>query len=365
MKKQFGLVLAAALLVGSVAGCSSKPVETATETTTTGETTTAAESTTTEETTTAAVPAAGGLKLGMSVSTSLGSSKDAGDKDGNAQSDAYVAAVILDSEGKIVSCSIDTAQNKMGFTKDGKVVITEEFKSKKELKEEYNMKPASAIGKEWYEQMASFEEYVIGKTIEEVKSIAVDEDTKPTDADLSASVSMKIGNYIEVLSDAAANAKELGTQAGDKLGIGAITNMDHSSKDVADGKDGLCQSDTTFAVVTVGADGKTTAVLLDSVQGKIKFDATGKITSDIEAAVKSKKQLGDEYGMKPASPIGKEWFEQNEALELYATGKTSDEITGIKIDEDFKPTEADLTASVTMAIGDLQGAIVKAIANAK
>ena len=364
MKKQLGLVLAAALLAGSVVGCSSKPAETTAAPTTTAETTTAA--TTAEETTAAesTATAEGGLKLGMSVITTLDSSKDAGEKDGNAQVDAVGVAVVVDSEGKIVSCVIDTAQNKMGFTKEGKIVPKEEFKSKKEMKDEYNMKAASAIGKEWYEQAEALEQYVVGKTVDEVKGIALDEDTKPTDADLAAGCSMKIGSYIDGIAAAVDSAKELGTQPGDKLGFAVVTDMLHSSKDAGE-KDGLAQSDSTFAAVTVDAEGKTTAVVLDCVQGKVNFDATGVITSDLTVSVKTKKQLGADYGMKAASPIGKEWDEQNAALEVYATGKTADEISGIAIDEDTKTTDADLAASCTMSIGDLQKAIVKAINNAK
>lgn len=363
MKKQLGFVFAAALFAGSVVGCSSQTAAPTSAPTTTAETTTAAvtEAPTTAETTAAAK---GGLKLGMSVITTLDSSKDAGEKDGNAQVDAVGVAVVVDSEGKIVSCVIDTAQNKMGFTKEGKIVPNETFKSKKELKEEYNMKPASAIGKEWYEQAEALEQYVVGKTAAEVKGIALDEDTKPTDADLAATCSMKIGSYIEGITAAVDAAKDLGTQPGDKLGFAVVTDMMYSSKDAGE-KDGLAQSDSTFAAVTVDAEGKTTAVAIDCVQGKINFDATGVITSDLTASVKTKKALGDEYGMKPASPIGKEWFEQNAALEAYATGKTAEEISGIAVDEDMKPTDADLTASCTMAIGELQSAIVKAINNAK
>lgn len=365
MKKQLGIVLAAALLAGSVVGCSSKPAET-TAAPTTAEATTAAP--TTEAATTAvpteAAKAEGGLKVGLSIVTSLDSSKDAGEKDGNAQADAVGVAVIVDADGKIVSCVIDTAQNKMGFTKEGKIVPTEEFKTKKELKDAYNMKAASAIGKEWYEQAEALEKYVIGKTADEVKGIAVDEDTKPTDADLAASCSMKIGTYMDAIVEATTNAQALGTKDGDKLGLGIVSDMLHSSKDAGE-KEGLAQSDITFAAVTVGADGKTTAVAIDCVQGKVKFDATGVIKSDLTEAVKTKKQLGDEYNMKPASPIGKEWFEQTAAFEAYTTGKAAADITGIAVNEEGKPTDADLTASCTMAIGDLQKSVVKAIESAK
>lgn len=353
MKKQFSVVLAAALVVGTLAGCSSKEATPA-ETTAATEATTAAGSTGT----------AGSLKTGMAVISSMESSKDAGEKDGNAQVDSVVVAVVLDTDGKIVNCMIDTAQNKMGFTAEGKVVMNDEFKSKKELKEEYGMKPASGIGKEWYEQATAMEQYVVGKTVEEVAGIAIDEDTKPTDTDLTATVTMKIGDYIEAIKQAADSAKEIGTQAGDKLGLGVVTDM-NKSKDASAEKNGQCQAYSSYVATTTGADGKITASIIDSTQGTVQFDTTGKITSDLTTGVKTKRQLGDEYGMKAASGIGKEWYEQATAMETYMVGKTADEVVGIAIDEDTKPTAADLTASVTISIGDYQTAVKKAAENAK
>lgn len=362
MKRQLGIVLTAVMVAGVFAGCSPKTEETTAAQTT--EATTAAQ--TTEETTEADQAEAGGYKTGFAVVSSMDSSKDAGDKDGNAQVDSVAAAVVLDEEGKIVSCVIDTAQTKMAFSKEGKVVtpLDTEFKTKRELGDEYNMKPASKIGKEWYEQADAMQAYVIGKTAEEVKGIAVDENTAATDADLSASVSIKLGDYIEAISKAAEGAKAIGTQEGDKLGLGIMTNME-KSKDAADGKDGQCQAYSTYTVVTTDADGKITASIIDCTQGTVTFDAEGKITSDLTAGVETKRELGDAYGMKAASKIGKEWYEQADAMEQYLIGKTAEEVAGIAVDEDMKATDADLSASVTISIGDFQAGIAKAIAGAK
>ena len=49
----------------------------------------------------------------MAIVSSMESSKDAGEKDGNAQVDSTVAAVVVDADGKIVKCVLDVAQNKM------------------------------------------------------------------------------------------------------------------------------------------------------------------------------------------------------------------------------------------------------------
>jgi len=306
----------------------------------------------------------GGLRMGLATVHSMAKSKDAGEKDGNAQVDSVVAAVIIDNEGRIVECKLDAAQNKMAFTAEGKVVMEDEFKTKRELGDEYNMKSASPIGKEWFEQADAFEEYVTGKTAKEIAGIAVDADTKPTDADLTSGVTVSIGNYQKAMIEAIKNAEEIGTQEGDHLGLAVITDMS-MSKDATADAEGQCQAYSTYMAVTVDADGKITASKIDSSQGTVKFDADGKITSDINSGVKTKRQLGDEYGMRKASAIGKEWFEQADAFEDYMLGKTADEIAGIAVDADTKPTDADLTSSVTMSIGRLQELAVKASADAQ
>ncbi|MCI8517341.1 MAG: hypothetical protein HFG75_10845 [Hungatella sp.] len=376
MRKQAGIIAASLMAAALAAGCGQKAAETSTTAavqttaapTTAQETkapeTTAAETTAAPETTDAAAETAEGYRTGLAIVSSMTGSKEAGEKDGTAQVDSVVAAVVVDEDGKIVSCYLDTAQNKMGFTAEGKAVMTEDFQTKKELGDKYGMKAASGIGKEWFEQVVALEEYVIGKTADEVAGIAVDESTKPTDVDLLAGVTIKIGSYKDAIVEAAENAQAVGTQPGDKLGLGIITDM-HKSKDAEADKDGQCQAYSTYVAVTTDSDGKITAALIDATQGTVKFDATGKITSDLTGGVKTKRQLGDDYGMRPASGIGKEWFEQAAAMEEYLIGKTADEVLGIAVDESEKPTDADLAAGVTISIGGYQTAAVKAVENAK
>ncbi|MCI9147260.1 MAG: hypothetical protein HFG73_03175 [Hungatella sp.] len=379
MKKQAGILLASMTAMALMTGCGQKEEPkpaAATEAQTTArqteaETTEAETEETTKEEAAAETEekkeetaGAGGCKTGLAIVSSMTSSKDAGDADGLAQVDSVAVAVVVDEEGKIVSCKLDTAQNKMGFTSEGKVVMKDDFQTKKELKEEYGMKAASGIGKEWYEQAQAMEAYVIGKTAQEVKGIAVDESSKATDADLVAGVTVKIGSYKEAIAEAAENAKAVGSNPGDKLGLGIITNM-NKSKDAAEDAEGQCQAYSTYVAVTTDADGKVTSCIIDSTQGTVKFDGEGKITSDLTAGVKTKKQLGDDYGMKGASGIGKEWYEQAAAMEDYIIGKTAQEVAGIAVDEDEKPVDADLLAGVTVSIGGYQTAAVKAMENAE
>lgn len=111
--------------------------------------------------------------LGLGIATSIGSSSDAtAEKDGKAQVDSAIVAVVVDANGVIVSCKIDAAQTKVGFNATGALTADKEaaIKSKKELLDEYNMRGASPIGKEWFEQIAALEDWLVGKTAADLKT---------------------------------------------------------------------------------------------------------------------------------------------------------------------------------------------------
>lgn len=307
----------------------------------------------------------GSLKTGLGIITSISSSADAADADGAAQADVTIAAVTVDADGKIVECAIDIAQTVINFSADGKITtdLATEYQTKQELGEEYGMKSASSIGKEWNEQADAFAAYCVGKTADEVTGIAVTEAGTAADEDLAASCTVHIGGLQAVVAKAVGNATEAGAQAGDKLGIGAVTSIANSTDASADAA-GVAQAYTTVSVVTVNADGVITSAAIDAVQANVNFDATGKITSDLTAEVASKDELGDAYGMKSASSIGKEWNEQAAAYAAYAVGKTADEVNATAVTEGV-PSDADLAASVTVHVTDFNTVITKAVDNAK
>lgn len=305
-------------------------------------------------------PADGAVKTGLAVVTSTARSADAGEKNGFELADSEVVAVTVDANGTIVDCAIDSAQTTIEFTKEGKLAtpVDSVFPSRQELGASYGMKAASGIGKEWNEQATALSNYVIGKTIDEVKGIAVTAEGAPADADLASSVTIGIAPYIEAIEKAVANAQDLGASATDKLGVGVSTNLGFSAD--AGEKDGLAEAYTYYTATTFSADGKITSCLIDASITDVTFDKTGKITSDINAAYKTKNELGAEYGMAKASSIGKEWNEQAAAFAKYVVGKTIDEVKNIAIDENGAPTDADLKASVTVHITDFTPIIEKA-----
>ena len=293
------------------------------------------------------------LKTGIGVVSSTDhSSKDAEDEDGLAQTDSTVAAVLVDDKGVIKQVSIDMVQTKINFSNTGEITTDPDatFQTKQELGFEYNMKDASPIGKEWFEQAEAFEKYITGKTLEEVKGIAL-EGGKATDEDLVSSVTISIGDLIAAVEKAVNNAKDLGAKESDKLGLGVVAAIGSKTANAEDG-DGVAQAYSHYAAVTLDKDGKITSSMIDASQSDVNFSKEGKLTKVGAAdAYQTKNELGDGYEMKEASSIGKEWFEQAEGFSKYITGKTIEEVKGISL-EGGKPTDEDLLSSVTIAISD-------------
>lgn len=360
MKKILALAMAAAISVFSFAGCGSPAASSSSAAPSSAPASSAPASSAA-----ASQPAASGVKTGLGVVSSVAESTPLKDGKASAVADVTAVAVTVGQDGKIVKCSIDGVRAAIPFSDKGKLLVpaTTAFQSKNELKEGYGVKKVSKIGKEWNEQAAAFAKYVVGKTADEVKGIAVNNQGQTTAPELTASVTIHVGDFITAVQKAVANAQDLGAGADDKLGLGVETTA-ASSADAGD-KDGVAMAYSYFTASTFAADGKITSCVIDAAQDKVTFDKTGKITSDVKAEQKSKNELGDAYGMKKASKIGKEWNEQAAAFAKYVTGKTADQVKGIAVSKEGKATDAELTASVTVHVTDFVTILDKAAANAQ
>lgn len=318
----------------------------------------------------------GTISTGLGIVTSIKSSKPAtAEAGGTAQVDSTIAVVSYDSAGKITKCTIDVAQTRVAFDAAGAVTsdLAATLKSKMELKDDYGMKKASEIGKEWYEQARSFADWTVGKTLAEVKGLKVKQVNEahpevPDIPELSSTVTINVGEYIKAIEKAMTNQPSTFSGSGYKTGVGVFTSIG-KSKSATDEAAGLAQVDSAIAAVTVDKNGKIVACVIDSAQTRVNFDTAGALTSDLNAAVKSKLELKDDYGMKKASGIGKEWHEQIQAFSQWSVGKTPADVTGLKtkqVDDAHPavPDIPDLTSSVTISVQDYTAALVKAAANA-
>jgi hypothetical protein len=249
------------------------------------------------------------VKTGLAVNTSISSSKDR--RGGRRRQRAGGFRRRRRHRGRKRqnrrACKLDTAQSKVAVTADGKIStpLDTEFKTKQERGTDYGMKGASGIGKEWYEQADAFAAYCVGKTVDQIKGIAVNEEGAPADAELASSVTMQVASYIDAVAKAVENARDLGAKASDTLGLGVSTSIAGSTEPTADAA-GNVQFYSHYTVTTLDKRGKITSCAIDASQTNIGFDTTGKITTDLASEFNTKNELGYDYNMKGVSGIGKE-----------------------------------------------------------
>jgi uncharacterized protein YuzE len=371
MKKNLTILLATIVSVGLFAGCSKK-VET--PKTTTPAPSTPAASTPAPSTPAASTPATsnGIVKIGMGHITSIEKSTDlTKDKDGKevtpiAQVDTIIAAVGFDKDGKVLKVTIDNAQTKVNLDKAGKITsdLKAEQKTKVELGDAYGLAKASAIKKEWFQQIAELEKWMIGKTVAEIKAMkTVKKDDAhpavPDIAELKTTVSVSVEGYIAAVEEASKNAVEVKAGA-TKVGLGHVVS-------IASSKDLLAQVDTTIAATAFDKDGKIVGIIIDGAQSKVQYK-DGKVTSDKKAAPQTKNELKDAYGMAKASAIKKEWYQQADALGKWMVGKTADEVKAMKtVDKNGAaiPDAADLKSSVTVGVQEFIASVTESFKNAK
>ena len=157
---------------------------------------------------------AASVKTGLGHNISIEKSADASaEAEGLAQVDTVMAAVTVDSANKILGVVIDTAQTKVNFDATGKITTdkAEEQKTKVELGFDYGMKKAGSA-REWFEQIAELEKWMVGKTIDEVKGMKVKakDDAHPAVpdvAELTSLVTISVEGYLEAVADAFDNKK--------------------------------------------------------------------------------------------------------------------------------------------------------------
>ena len=209
--KKFSLLLAMVMVVSLLAGCAGTPVVYYTNCTCpTGShevaPTEAAPVVTEPVQTEAPVVAEGAVKTGMFITSSISDSKNAtAEENGEVKYDLTIVAVNVDDNGVITDCVIDSIGTSVAFDATGAIVtdLTAPVQTKNELGENYGMVAWGGAIAEWDAQAASFASYITGKTAADVAGIAVNEKTAPTDADLAASVTIKIGGFQDLIAKAA------------------------------------------------------------------------------------------------------------------------------------------------------------------
>ncbi len=296
------------------------------------------------------------LGLGTVVSQTVGE---------NAQVDATFASVVLDAEGTIVAIDLDVAQSKCPKTEAG-AFTAEGFdnRTKTEKGPDYGMTVASPIGAEWDAQMAAFEAWALGKTVEYVTGVELVEhnghNVAMNETDLYAGCTMDITAFQAALADALNNTVEF-TADSFKLGLGVVTSC--AVKEATADAVGSIEMYTDYAAVVTAEDGTILAARLDAIQPKVVLNADN-TTAGIED-LRSKYTKKEDYGMTVASPIAAEWYTQADAYCAYVAGKTVADLEAIELVESnghlVALNEADLYAGCTMQVNSYIEATVKAV----
>ena len=355
MKKVLALTLTLALAISMVA-CSNAP----------------AESTGGEESTPATTEATYKTGVGAVVSVSSTDESAENEKGASAQINTTIVAATFDGEGKVVSATIDVAQQKASFDMDGAVSGEVDLRTKNEKGDDYGMRGVSEFGKEVNEQHEALANYWVGKTVEECVYMPTYERDEshsavPDVVDLKSSVTITVQDYLAALQKAYDNAVETSGPVV-KTGLGIVPSATVTDENAANEKGASFQMDTSFIVVALGENDTVVGAYLDVAQQKVAFDLEGKVSGETDLRTKNEK--GDDYGMRGVSEIGKEVGEQHVAFSQWMVGKTVSEISGMATyerDEQHTavPDVEDLKSSVTITVGDYLKAFDKAVANAK
>ena len=279
------------------------------------------------------------------------------DSDTEVKFNTTFASVVL--EGNVIKyVYFDVAQDKVTYDATGHVTSDNTTSmSKKDLGDNYGMKDKSPIKKEWFEQVEALEKWAVGKTVEEVLNMpTTQKDEKHTvtaDKDLMTGCTISVTGFQQALDKAVKNAAEVK----DVASVGSAILTDVSGKDATAENSGEAKASSTYGVVALDKDGKVVFTQTDVAQNAVKFTTAGALDGEA-MAVPTKAEKKDEYSMKKASSIGKEWFEQNQAFDEWTVGKTSNEISGMEVttNEAGKTVTADkdLMTGCTMGVDSLQ-----------
>ena len=151
-----------------------------------------------------------------------------------------------------------------------------------------------------------------------------------------------------------------------KTGLAVSTNIADTVSATAEAE-GEAKYDVTVAAVTVDDNGVIQSCIIDSIPASVKFDATGSITSDVNAAVLTKNEMGADYGMVAWGGAIAEWDAQVKAVADYAVGKTVEELKNGDIDMTTGKAKdgTDLQSSATIYLAGYVYAIEAAVNNAQ
>lgn len=119
------------------------------------------------------------------------------------QYDAVFSAVAVGAGGKLTGCVVDELQKTLTVENGAFKAESGDIKSKKQQGDAYNMKAASGIGLEWYEQVENLQKYLSGKTTADIDGVTL-KDGKA--ADLASGCTIAVSGMLQNVQKAMKNA---------------------------------------------------------------------------------------------------------------------------------------------------------------
>ena len=211
---------------------------------------------------------------------------------------------IIEDNGKVVGVLADTFRN---------------GESSKEKYDNYGVKPVSTLGKEWWEQVKFYENWVVENGVDTVE---YDEEGHATNPDLISGATINISYYTEAIKNASDEPEHE---------IAGFTV-----------KTGTSYNETWGLTVAnvIEQDNKIIGVLVDTFRDG-----------------ESSKEKFDNYGVKSISTLEKDWWEQ---IKFYENWVVENGVDAVKYDEDGHAT-VDLISGATINISDFTKAIEDAL----
>jgi len=273
---------------------------------------------------------------------------------GSATASNTAAVVLLDEAGQIVDIRVDMVQNKQSADLDGVPKPYDPPLTAREKGDSYGLKNASTLGLEWHRQADNFEQYVIGMDQGRLEQIPLGPDGKTTDVDLLAGCTIAVDDMVAAAVKACRSAQPVQAAQGQTVSLGMVS-VCGSSRPATDDADGVLQLKTTVLAAVHDPAGRVTAAICDEAETNFGVDDDGEVTAPHRVLTKLEK--GEEYGMKQASPIGKEWYEQSRAFCDWLAGQDAAALGG----GSEQQAQADLAGGCTIDMTNLLAAAIKAV----
>lgn len=297
------------------------------------------------------------LSFGLGIISDIDNLKSAKDgKNGQGELSSIAAAVLVDSNGKIVKCTIDSFETSLAFSSKGKYIALNDFKTKKEKGNDYGMVKYGGAKKEWYEQVDILTKIIEGKTMQDVKAL-VATNGKGKDDVINAGCTITVSDFIRAVLKAVNNAKNSKSDATDKLNIGI--SVSQSGSNAENKKAGTNEVEADICAMTIDQNGKITASITDAFGASVSFDKNGVLTAVPDKNIPTKLELGDSYGMVEHGNAKKEWYAQAKEFDSECIGKTYDRI-GALVSKNGKGNDALINAGCTINLSNIVKAALKA-----